>query len=191
MISAGFRALRFGSLSIVCFGALIFQANAQTAGPGTGANGAGHAPASTSEGKGGGTTPRLSDGPDGSSAVKSTTRSAEKAISVCPDDSNSQRCIADALDAYADALRNLSPSLPPDLQELPDIVSRAASQVRQAKTKAQAIKAVKIAIAAVHKTISLLKADDPVVLKVETREGAFVAETLEVADNKLEKAIGL
>jgi hypothetical protein len=186
MISAGFRVLRLGALPIVFFGALIFQANAQTA------PGPGHAPASTSEGRSvGGVAPPAGAGPDGSSAVKSVTRSAESAISICPDDTNSQRCIADALDAYADALRNLSPSLPPDLQELPDIVSRAARQVRQAKTKAQAIKAVQIAIAEVHKTISLLKADDPVVLKVETREGAFVAETLEVADNKLEKAVGL
>jgi hypothetical protein len=191
MISAGFRVLLLGALSIVFFGALIFQANAQTAGPGPGPGpGAGHAPASTSVGKGG-AAPPAGAGPDGTSAVKSVTRSAERAISTCPDDSNSERCIADALDAYADALRNLSPSLPPDLQELPDIVSRAAREVRQAKTKAQAVKAVKIAIAEVHKTISLLKADDPVVLKVETREGAFVAETLEVADNKLEKAVGL
>jgi hypothetical protein len=187
MMGAGFRALRLAALSIVFFGALIVPSTAQTAGPGPGA---GHAPASTGGGMGGGPKLTPGAGSDGAGAVKSATRSAEKAISLCPDD-NPQHCIADALDAYADALRSLSPSLPPDLQEMPDIVSRAASQVRQAKTKAQAIKAVKIAIAEVHKTISLLKADDPVVLKVETREGAFVAETLEVADNKLEKAVGL
>lgn len=50
---------------------------------------------------------------------------------------------------------------------------------------------MKIAIAAVHKTIALLRADDPVTLKAETREGAFVAETLQVASLKLKKASGL
>jgi hypothetical protein len=45
-----------------------------------------------------------------------------------------------------------------------------------------------IAIAAVHKTIALLRADDPVTLKAETREGGFVVETLQVASIKLEKA---
>jgi hypothetical protein len=37
----------------------------------------------------------------------------------------------------------------------------------------------------------LLKADEPIALQAETREGAFVAETLQVADRKLEKAVGL
>ena len=115
------------------------------------------------------------------------TRAAEAAISTCSDDD--PRCIADALDAYAEALRRLP--LPPELKHLPDVVARAAHQVRAAKTKAQAVKAIKAAIAEVHKTISLLKADDPVTLKAETRTGAFVAETLAVADNKLEKAVGL
>jgi len=37
----------------------------------------------------------------------------------------------------------------------------------------------------------LLKADDPVARRAGTRDGALVVETLRVADNKLEKAVGL
>jgi hypothetical protein len=50
---------------------------------------------------------------------------------------------------------------------------------------------VKAAIGQVRKTIALLEADDPVILQTETREGELVAETLEVADARLEKASGL
>jgi hypothetical protein len=121
--------------------------------------------------------------------VKAITRSAEGQIGQCSQDD--QICIADALDAYAAALRNLSPPLAPELRNLPDIVSRAARRVRQARTRAQAAVAVKAAIAEVHKTIALLKADDPVMQKAETRQGAFVAQTLAVAQDKLEKAVGL
>ena len=52
-------------------------------------------------------------------------------------------------------------------------------------------KALKVAIAEVHKSIALLKADDPAAVPAGTREGSFVVETLQVADNKLEKAVGL
>jgi hypothetical protein len=119
--------------------------------------------------------------------VKQETRAAEAAISVCSEDD--PRCIADALDAFAEALRKLP--LPPALKKLPDIVSHAAHQVRAAKTKAQAVAAIKVAIAEVKQTIALLKSDDPVILKAETRESSFVAETLQVADAKLERSVGL
>ena len=81
--------------------------------------------------------------------------------------------------------------LSPQLANLPNIVETAAQRVRAAKTKKQAIQALKFAINAVHKTIALLRADDPVTLAAQTREGNLVAETLVVADNKLEKAVGL
>jgi hypothetical protein len=38
---------------------------------------------------------------------------------------------------------------------------------------------------------ALLKADDPIIVKAETRDRAFVAATLQVAQEKLEKAAGL
>ena len=63
--------------------------------------------------------------------------------------------------------------------------------MRSAKTKEEAAKAVTNAIAVVHKTIALLRADDPIIVKAETRDGAFVAATLQVAQDKLEKAMGL
>jgi hypothetical protein len=124
------------------------------------------------------------------SYAKPATRAVETAIDACRYSFLEERlCIADALDSYAEALRELP--LPPDLRGLPAIVSRAAHRVRAARTKAEATIAIKIAIAEVHKTIALLKADDAGALKAETRDGSFVAETLMVADNRLERAVGL
>jgi hypothetical protein len=169
-----------------------------TSGPGPGTSGpgpgtSGPSPGAAASGGFGGS--RLAEysgfsqlGPD----TKAVARAAETAINSCYGDFAVERlCVADALDAYARALRNLSPALPPRLRALPDIVSRAAQRVRVARTKAEATNAIRIAVAEVHKTISLLRADDPSLVKAETRAGGFVAETLEVANNKLEKAVGL
>jgi len=164
-------------------------------------SGASSSSASSSSGAGSGSSSGGADGaghgaqfsgPPASVAsyAKPATRAVENAINACRDRFvDQQQCIADALDAYAEALRELP--LPPDLRGLPVIVSRAAHQVRVARTRAEATKAIKIAIAEVHKTIALLKADDPAELKAATRDGSFVAETLMVADGKLEKAVGL
>jgi len=121
--------------------------------------------------------------------VRSLSLAAEVAIGSCGRDT--PRCVADALDRYAAALRRITPQLPPRLRGLPQIVARAAARVRSARTREEAVAAVTDAIAAVHKTIALLKADDPITLEAETRAGAFVARTLHVADDKLETAIGL
>ena len=123
------------------------------------------------------------------STVKALSRGAQDAIDAC--DFYTTRCVADALDNYAAALRRIAPRLPPPLRSLPDIVAKAATRVRIARTKDEAIRAVRNAIAEVHKSIALLKADDPITLKAETREGAFVVDTLQVADDKLERAVGL
>jgi hypothetical protein len=88
-------------------------------------------------------------------------------------------------------LRKLAPYLPPQLRTLPTIVATAAKKVRAAKTKAEAVQAVRIAIAEVHKSIALLRADDAQTRQVGTREGTLVVETLQVASDKLEKAVGL
>jgi len=154
----------------------------------------GAAPASSSTGSapaGGGYTQQISGASRAAvSYAKPATRAIEAAIDACRENFVGERqCIADALDAYAEALRELP--LPPDLHGLPAIVSRAAHRVRAARTKAEATAAIKIAIAEVHKTIALLKADDSGALKAETRDGSFVAETLMVADNRLERAVGL
>jgi hypothetical protein len=115
---------------------------------------------------------------------------AERDINEC-DVKKATTCVADALDNYADALRQLAPRMPSELRELPNVVARAAKQVRIAKTKGQALSAVRNAVAEVHKAIALLRADDPITLSAGTREGAFVVETLQYADDKLEKAVGL
>lgn len=186
MMTAAFRALCLAPLAALALGLMVETRNAQAAA--AGADGGGSS-GSSSGGNGGPHFPSAVAAPARIPEAKPVTRSAEAAISQCAEDD--RICIADALDAYAAALRNLSPPLPPELSGLPDIVSRAAHRVRQAKTRAQATRAIKVAIAEVRKTISLLKADDPVVLKAETRQGTFVAETLAVAENKLEKASGL
>jgi hypothetical protein len=128
---------------------------------------------------------------DPAAAVEEASVGAQNQISACGEDDFT--CIADALDEYAAALRKLAPTLPPSMQRLPDIVSRAAIQVRHAKTKGQAAGAIKVAIAEVHKTIALLKADEPVLVAydAQSRELGAVVKTLEVASDKLEKATGL
>lgn len=187
MMTAAFRALCLAPLAGLALGLMVGTCHVQAAAAGGDSGGSA---GSSSGGNGGPHFPSAVAAPDrGPPDVKPITRSTEAAISQCAEDD--RICVADALDAYAVALRKLSPPLPPELSGLPDIVSRAAHRVRQAKTRAQATRAIKVAIAEVRKTISLLKADDPVVLKAETRQGTFVAETLAVAENKLEKASGL
>ena len=196
MTSGLFHALRVGSLAALLTGASLVEAEAASAAAGAAAGSAGSAGTAGAAGAAGGggnggPPPRLAslyaEGRQG--GVVALSRSAQAQMSQCMQDD--PICIADALDAYAAELRNLSPPLSPELRTLPDIVSRAARRVRQAKTRAEATTAIKVAIAEVHKTIALLKADDPIIVNAETRQGAFVAETLAVADDKLEKASGL
>jgi hypothetical protein len=168
------------------------------AGPGAaagGGNGGGSTgPGASGPGPGGGgagthSFSSVTGDPDPISAVQAASQAADQAIALC--DTRTRRCIADALDDYATALRELAPRLPSEFRDLPIIVERAATKVRTARTKKEAIAAVTNAIAAVHKSIALLKANDPVALRAETRAGSFVIETLQVADDKLEKAVGL
>jgi hypothetical protein len=127
--------------------------------------------------------------PDAEAALKAASDQAQEAMQQCQVDVSP--CIADALDAYAAALQKLAPELPPRLRTLPSVIEKAARQVRVAKSKAEAVRAIKTAIATVHKTISLLKADDPVTRQAGTRDGTLLVETLQVASDKLEKVVGL
>jgi hypothetical protein len=165
-----------------------------TGGGGGGATG--HGPAApagptgpSTGGNGAHTFTSITGDPDPVSAVQAASEAADAAIGLCVPGSRS--CIASALDDFATALRALVPQLPPEFRNLPIIVERAATKVRTARTKKEAIAAVTDAIQAVHKSIALLKADDPVALKAETRASSFVIETLQVADDKLQKAVGL
>ena len=121
--------------------------------------------------------------------VQAASEQTQAAIAACG--VQSPACVADALDAYANELEQLAPQLPPRLRTLPTVIRAAAQKVRVAKTKAQAVKAITTAIAQVRKTISLLRADDPLSASTGAREGAFVVETLQVASDKLQRATGL
>jgi len=121
------------------------------------------------------------------------SRETEHYIDACG--GNAQIRIADALDRYAQALTEIAPRLPPSLHSLPQIVAAAAHRTRTAPTKHAAAHALRAAVAAihaaVHKTISLIRASDPDSASVATRGGDLVAKTLSVAASALERADSL
>ncbi len=125
---------------------------------------------------------------DAADAVKEMSKATEAYIHDCG--CATQVCIADALDQYAQALAEVAPRLPPHLQNAAGIVATAAGRVRVARTKAEALRALNDAIAAIHKDIELVKAEDPDNPRA-TRGGDFVAGTLTVASLALEKGGGL
>jgi hypothetical protein len=120
--------------------------------------------------------------------VEAVSLTAQNSMSQCGVET--PPCIADALDAYADAIERLSPQLPPRLRALPAIIRNAAKKVRAARSSADARKIVKVAMVEVRKLISLQVADDPPAVSA-TRDGAAVVATLRVADLKLQRATGL
>jgi hypothetical protein len=187
------RIVLFALLSIGVVSHAMAQTGANGGPAGGGATGHGSgapsAPGPSGSGGGGHPTTGFASDPDPIGAVQAASQAADQAIALC--DTRTRRCIADALDEYATALRALAPQLPPAFRDLPVIVEQAATRVRTARTKKEAIAAVTSAIQAVHKSIALLKADDPVALRAETRASSFVIQTLQVADDKLEKAVGL
>jgi hypothetical protein len=172
--------------------AIARAASAPGTGPGPGGAPGGNGPGSGASGTGGnsGGGLRASPGPGlDETALAAISRQAEADIAACGD--LPRRCVADALDAYAAALRRIAPQLAPRLRFLPDIVAQAAAGVRRAQTRGEAIGAVRKALVAVRKTIALLRADDPVTLKSNARAGLLVAETLQAAGVGLERAAGL
>jgi hypothetical protein len=155
-----------------------------------GANGGGAA-AGAAAGASGSTGPTHGDNNGAETSVSNLSRGTQMSIDSCDLEKMPTQCIADALDKYADELAEIAPQFPPSMRDLPEAVRTAARKVRAAKTKTEAVSAIKEAIVLVHKSIELLKADDSVSHQVATREGAFVAATLEVAGAKMEKAVGL
>jgi hypothetical protein len=125
---------------------------------------------------------------DPGDAVKALSRATESYIRNCG--CATQVCIANALDKYAEALAEVAPRLPPQLQDAPNVVAQAAKRVRAARTKAEALHALHDAIAIIHKDIELVRAEDADNPRL-TRGGDFVAETLNVASLALEKGGGL
>jgi len=118
-------------------------------------------------------------------AVKELSRATQIYITECR--CVTQDCVANALDRYAEALAAVAPRLPKELQEMPEVVARAARRVRSAKTKDEAIKALNQAAALIHKDMTLVRAEDPDAQQRQTRSGVFVVDTLNVASLSLEK----
>lgn len=123
-------------------------------------------------------------------AVNMASDRTQQSVVGCgvKDFTESSHCIADALDAYAAELDGLAPSLPPKLRTLPGIVHDAAARVRAAKTKAEAIRALKAAQAQVSHTLAMLRADDPNSVQVGQQVGRSVNETLGVAQEGLQRS---
>ena len=134
------------------------------------------------------TLPALPTFSEAGDDVKALSRATESYIRNCG--CATQDCIANALDKYAEALAQVTPRLPPQLQDEANVVAQAARRVRAARTKAEALSALHDAIAIIHKDIELVKAEDPDHPRL-TRGGDFVAETLNVASLALEKGGGL
>jgi hypothetical protein len=121
---------------------------------------------------------------DAADAVKGLSSATQAYIKQCH--CAAQDCVADALDRYAAALAAVAPRLPRQLQDMPDVVARAARRVRFAKSKAEAIKALNQAAALIHKDVTLVRADDADAQR-QTRSADSVVDTLNVASLALEK----
>ncbi|THD47280.1 MAG: hypothetical protein E7774_05345 [Bradyrhizobium sp.] len=185
---------------VLCFGiAAAGSAFAQTAGGGgghaspagpSGPSGSGQGMGATAASCSGGPTllpsSRLGDPTDD---VKNLSEATQTYIRTCG--CATADCIADALDKYAQALAQVASRLPPRLQNAPDIIATAARRVRVARTKKEALSALSDAIAAIHKDIELVQAEDPSNDPHRTRSADFMVETLNVASLSLEKAGGL
>ena len=197
------KAARFWVAAIVLAAALAVSggAFAQTRGGGPAAAAPAPAPApagshgyatgagaDSSSCDGGPTLPALPTFQDSGDSVKSLSRATEAYIRGCG--CATQDCIANALDKYAEALAQVAPHLPPQLQEAPSVVAQAAKRVRAARNAGEAQRALRDAIAIIHKDIELVKAEEPDKPRL-TRGGDFVVETLSVASLALEKGGGL
>ena len=77
------------------------------------------------------------------------------------------------------------------LQGLPSIVRRAAEGVRTARSKSEALRALRGAIGDVHARIDLIRIEDPDAKAQATREGSLTIDTLVVARASLERATRL
>ena len=119
------------------------------------------------------------------------------------------RCISDALKAYAGDLGGKKVILPPELEDIPDIISEAASEVRSAHRSVQppapdtaqpgasrgiAIEGARSAVAAaaveIRKDIALLEATEETaeVQAIQVRTGDVIAVSLERLEGKLLQA---
>jgi hypothetical protein len=154
-----------------------------------------------------GTAPQLPDTSwytDRIDGIEVISQQTQNYLQSCGCDT--QACVADALDNYANALEQAVAPAPPApgqpsaptrklpraVRELPRIVHEAAARVRAAPTKVAAQKAVQAAIEVVQKTaakaIALMRPDDPDATNAVTRGASLVADTLKSAQSGLMRA---
>jgi hypothetical protein len=103
-------------------------------------------------------------------------------------------CIATAMTIFADDLEKPEVALPEPTQPAPQIIRTAARKVRDAPDRETARAAVAEAVVEVRETIELIRADEPVfatLADMQTRQGDIIVAGLEVAEAKLERAVGL
>ena len=79
----------------------------------------------------------------------------------------------------------------PPMRVLPAIVRRAAEGVRTARSKSEALRAIRVAIGDIHAHIDLLRVEDPDAKAQTTREANLTVDTLVVARDSLERATNL
>ncbi|MCJ2012733.1 filamentous hemagglutinin N-terminal domain-containing protein [Methylobacterium sp. J-076] len=133
------------------------------------------------------------------SALNSVQRASnllEERLAACDSKSGSAsrriaNCYSDALGGFADQLDIQLQQLPPAFRGLPAVIRQAAQQVKAARTVAEARAAVAVAVVAVRKAISLLRADEPAVTRIQLRQGNAIASALRTVDSRLSRAVGL
>ena len=121
--------------------------------------------------------------------MKALSRAVKSYVDQCR--CETQTCIADALDRYAEKLAVVAPRLHPALRDLPVIVAQAAHRVRASKTKTEAARILHAAAAQVQHEVELIRAEGSESSRRDTRGGDFVEGTLEFAATKLERADGI
>ena len=126
---------------------------------------------------------------DAGDAVRALSEAAKAHVEACA--CAGRDCIADVLDAYAAKLAVVAPRLPARLRNLPSVVSKAAKRVRAAKSLREAVKVLRVAVTTVNKEIELIRAGGSETASASTRGGELVADTLEFAAARLERAAGI
>jgi len=126
---------------------------------------------------------------DPDQALRAISQSLENYFKHCQNPT--QTTIANALDEYAAKLQVLAPRLPPALRNVPAIVAESARRVRAARTRSEAVAALRQTVAAVHKEIALVLSEDPETRSREVRDGDVIAGALGGANVALVNSGGL
>lgn len=140
--------------------------------------------------------PTIAAATDALASIESASTDLDAGVAAC--EQTSQRrlrvytdCVGTALDRYADALESRGLQLPAPLRNVTGVIREAARRVRAARTIAEARTAVRVAVVAVRKAITLIRADDPNVARLQVRQGNAIASALRSVETRLSRAVGL